>query len=494
VTELRVVILQTPAPDFMEQDASWAEWLRRLDDAVRDEPDLLVLPEASYPAWFLAAAAATTPSIPDATLIAALADRAVRHRVYIAAGLVLGRPHTPENAAVLISPDGIEVARASEISPAPWFRAGRGPSLATVAGLPVALVAGADLQDPRGAQAIADGGVSLVISTGAPRGAMRGGQPRGDAASFVVPARAAETGAWVISAGRVGVEAEAVSYVGGAGIASREGRWIVRAPADRPGVVLHTIEVAEDAAGVSRVPNDHASPFIAGGANTARLRAAALALDPNPSVVDLMESVRASVRAAAALGARLVVLPDLSGADPRAVTQAETLPLIEAVSAETRVVVVATLAERAHGMLHRTISVVEDGRTLDSHRQSALGTADLRAGFRAGTEAPPVVVTAGAGRIGLLAGDEGLVPAAAASLVRRGAQVIAWSTGQTVALEPIARTRAWEQRVGVVAAGSVAAGAFVVEAGGQLVAASSEGEAMLAQGLLDQSPTGPTRS
>lgn len=489
MTELRVVILQTPAPDFTEHDAAWAEWLRRLDDALRDEPDLVVLPEASYPAWFLAAAAATTPSIPDAGLIAALADRARRHGVYIAAGLVLGRPHTPENAAVLVSPDGIEVARASETSPAPWFHAGRGPAITTVAGLTVALVAGADLHDLRGAQAVADGGVSLVISTGAPRGAMRGGQPQGDAASFVIPARAAETGAWVVSAGRTGVEAEAVSYVGGAGIASPEGRWAVRAPADRPGIVLHTIEVAQDAAGGARVPSDLASPFIAGGGSAGRLRAAALALDPNPSVVDLMESVRASVRAAAALGARLVVLPDLSGADPRAVTQAETLPLIEAVSAETRIVVVATLAERAHGMLHRTISVVEDGRTLDSHRQAALGSADLRAGFQAGAEAPPVVSTVAAGRIGILAGDEGRAPSAAASLVRRGAQLIAWSTGETVALEPIARTRSWEQRVGVVAAGSVAAGAFIVEAGGQIVAATREGEAMLAQGLLDQAPS-----
>lgn len=489
MTELRIAVLQTPAPDFMEQDAAWAEWLRRLDDAIRDEPDLVVLPEASYPAWFLAAAAATSPSISDADLIAALAERARRYGVHIAAGLVLGRPYAPENAAVLLDRDGVEVARVSEMSPAPWFRAGRGPGIATLGGLPVALVAGSDLFDQRGAQAVADAGVSLVISTGAPRSALRGGHAHGDAASFLIPARAAETGAWVISAGRVGVEAEAVSYGGGAGIASPDGRWVVRAPADRPGVVLHMVDVPGEPGKAARVPGDHASPFVAGTATGARIRAAALALDPNPSVLDLMESVRASIRAASALGARLVVLPDLSGADPRAVTQAETLPLIEAVSAETRLVVVATLAERANGMLHRTISIVEDGRTLDSHRQAMLGAADLRAGFATGSEPPPVVATTAAGRIGLLSGEEGLAPSAAASLVRRGAQVIAWSAGAAPWLEPVARARAWEQRVGLVAAGSAGAGAFIVEPGGQIVGATRDGEAMLAQGLVD-SPTG----
>jgi predicted amidohydrolase len=202
-----------------------------------------------------------------------------------------------------------------------------------------------------------------------------------------------------------------------------------------------------------------------------------------------MESVRASIRAASALGARLVVLPDLSGADPRAVTQAETLPLIEAVSAETRLVVVATLAERANGMLHRTISIVEDGRTLDSHRQATLGAADLRAGFAVGGEPPPVVATLAAGRIGLLAGEEGLAPSAAASLVRRGAQMIAWSAGAAPWLEPVARARAWEQRAGLVAAGSAGAGAFIVEPGGQIIGATRDGEAMLAQGMVDR-PTG----
>ena len=61
MTTLRIAILQPAAPDFGRAESAWADLLARLDDAAQDEPDLIVLPEASYPAWFLGVAAATAP-------------------------------------------------------------------------------------------------------------------------------------------------------------------------------------------------------------------------------------------------------------------------------------------------------------------------------------------------------------------------------------------------------------------------------------------------
>ena len=56
MTLLRIAVLQAPAPDFGRAESAWADLLARIDDAAQDEPDLVVLPEASYPAWFLGAA------------------------------------------------------------------------------------------------------------------------------------------------------------------------------------------------------------------------------------------------------------------------------------------------------------------------------------------------------------------------------------------------------------------------------------------------------
>ncbi|MEX1022673.1 MAG: nitrilase-related carbon-nitrogen hydrolase, partial [Dehalococcoidia bacterium] len=183
---MRVAILQLPAPEVFvpdgAQDEAWAATLERVDDAARDEPDLVVLPEAAYPAWFLPDAAATPPERTDAEVLATLSERARRHHITLAAGVVLGRPDAPENAAVLFAPTGEEIARAGEALPAAWFRRGRGPVAVDLGGVAGALAAGADLLDPRWVEAMAEAGTRVVISTGAPRGWPRDGAVAGDVA------------------------------------------------------------------------------------------------------------------------------------------------------------------------------------------------------------------------------------------------------------------------------------------------------------------------
>lgn len=486
---LRIAILQAPAPDYGRAEAAWAELLARIDDAAQDEPDLIILPEASYPAWFLGAAASAAPSLADTHVVGQLAERARQHGVHIAAGLVLGRPGTPQNAAVLLPPDGVELARASESRPAPWYTPGRGPAAATIAGAPVALFAGADHLDPRWVEAIAEARTQLCIATGAARGwsTGTGSSVIGDPSAHVIPARSVETGAWFAVAGRAGVEADSVGYAGGAGVVSPQDGWVARGPEDRAGIVLHACELTPPQPGVSPthgVTTEASSPLHAEGALT---RVAALALDPSPSVVDLMESVRASVRAAATLGAQLIVLPDLTGADPRAVTRSEVLPLIEEVSGETHTLVVAAAAERSDGELYRSVSVVEDGHLLTTYRQTVLDAADTAAGFRPGSGAPALIRTGRAGILGLLAGREGLQPGAASRLRRGGAQLIVWCSGSADrAVTAMAQTRAWEQRLPVVAAGGAAAGACIAAEGGMLLASTRPGTPMLTHASVDR--------
>ena len=472
----RVAILQLAATPLASHEAALAEALRRIDDASRDEPDLIVLPEGTYPAHFLGDrdAVARTSWHADADVLRALSERARTHRCYVAAGLVLRHSSARLlNAAVLFAPDGVEVARAAEATPASWFMVGEGPVAANPRAIPAALVAGADLLDPRWGSPMAQAGTRLIISTGAPRGWTRGDRAA-TPADVVLPARAAETGAWIVSAGRAGHEDALETYTGGAGVITPDGEWAVRAPADRPGIVVHTLDI--DAAhprspeAPTTVPADTQETT-----SDARVRTAAVALDPMPSTVDLMEAVRSLVRAATAQGASVVVLPDLAGADPRAVSKTETLPLIEALAGQAGIAIVVALTERADGLTYKTVFAVEGGRTVGSHRASILSERERSAGFTPGDTLPPVVGSGGQ-RLGLMAGDEGLVPAIASSLRDRGATLLAWCAGhQDGPAEAVARTRAWEQRVPVVVAGSARTGGFVVASGGHLLGATPEG-------------------
>lgn len=485
---LTIAALQLRAFDLADHEQAWSELLRRIDDAAAEAPRLIVAPEGAYPACVLGSRAAyDAASIRgDAEIMATLGDRARRHGCYVAAGLVLRDAFgQPQNTAVLIAPGGAVVARAAESRPAAWCVPGNGPVSALIDGVRVALFAGRDAADAALVAAAAED-ARIVIDTGAAttwgRSLDRLPEPR---AHVLLAARAVERGAWGVAAGKVGVEAATRVYGGRAGIVSPTGVWVARAPGDRPGLVLHEVDL--DAA---------TGPWTVGGYAQATepaaepARIATVAVTPTPSVVDLMEAIRAVVRAAEAQGARFLVLPDLAGNDTRAVTSTESLPLLEALSAETQTLIAVALAERGvgDGSKHttKTMYLIDRGRTVAAHRQSTLSAAERDAGFAPG-DTPPPVVTTGLGAVGLLCGVEGLAPAIAAGLAERGATLIAWSAGDLgVPVETLARARAIEARRLVAAAGVAAplGGGSIVDGRGNVLATTVDGRAMAALATL----------
>lgn len=477
---LTIALLQLRAFDLADHDQAWAELLRRIDDAAAETPRLIVAPEASYPAAILGSreAYAAAPLRGDVEILATLGDRARRHACYLAVGLVLRDAFgAPQNAAVLIAPGGAVIARATESAPASWFVEGQGAVTTLIDDTRIALFAGADALAPSRVASAVEEGARVLVSTGAAttwgQALDRLPEPEGH---LLLAARAVESGTWAVTPSKVGIEAASRVYGGRAGVVSPGGIWVVRAPGDRPGIALYTLDL-EAASGPPVV-----APVGAPIAAPESVRLAVLAVAPTPSVVELMEGLRAVVRAASAQGARLFVLPDLAGAETRAITSTESLPLLEALSAETRTILAVALAERGSGETFKTVYLIDGGTTVAWHRQSVLRPEERAAGFTEGTSPPPVVVTA-AGGIGLLCGAEGLVPSFAAGLVERGASVIAWCAGDIgVAVQPLARTRAIEVHRTVVAAGVVGTngGGSIVDERGAILATTVDGQAMAA--------------
>ena len=480
---LTIAVLQLRAFDLADHEHAWNELLRRIDDAAAESPRLIVAPEASYPASMIGSAQAYADAAVrgDAEVLATLGDRARRHGCWIAVGLVLRDPFgTPQNAAVLIAPGGAVVARAIERAPASWFAPGGGPARAVVDDVPIALFAGSDALDA----ASAAEGARVLIATGAAStwGRALDRLPESPA-HVLLAARAVESGAWAVAPGKVGLEAGSRVHAGRAGIVGPDGVWVARAPSDRAGVALHTITAeALDAAPRPASPLAATGrPSIASRPGEAR-RAAVVATERTPSAVALMEALRARVRAAATQGAMLVVLPDLAGADTRAVTSAETLPLLEALSEETGTTLVVAMAERGEGTTHKTAYVIERGRRIIAHRQSHLSAEERAAGFEPGREPPPVIGTP-LGRLGLLCGVEALVPSLTYGLVERGATLIAWCAGDLdFAVEPLARARAIEAGRAVLVGGMATdrGGASIIDARGTVLATTLDGRPMTA--------------
>src|SRR5262249_27480260 len=144
---LTVALLQLRAFDLAQHREAWADLLQHVDEAAALAPhaDLIVLPEASYPAYFLHSRATYDGAgvLPDSEVLGVLAERAQRHGAWIAAGLVLhARPDDPtsplQNAAVLFGPDGRVAGRTAKSFlwhfDSTWFERGASYPVFEVAG------------------------------------------------------------------------------------------------------------------------------------------------------------------------------------------------------------------------------------------------------------------------------------------------------------------------------------------------------------------------
>ena len=499
---LRVALLQLEARDLGDHDRAWGELLRAIDEAARQEPELIVLPEASYPAYFLQSREAYEDAgvHPDEQVLTTLSRRAAQHGVHLAAGLVLRSEGGLQNACVLFDPDGREVGRYAKSFlwhfDRRWFEPGEHYPVfqldfpragETAAG--VLICSDSRLEEIPRAYAIE--GARLIIDptawVSAGRDPSRLSNPQ---IEFLMPARAVENGSWVICADKTGVEGDSIVYAGQSGVIAPNGQWMVRAPSSGAGVVMHELDL-DEATGppIARrpelysdlgTPTDQSNaaqlarePLIA---EDAAARVGAAAMDASPSAVALMEGARRLVRAASIQDASLVVLPDLAGADTHAVTERETLPLLEGLARERSTMIAVVLAERTASATFKTQYLIDPSGVIASHRQTHLSTRERQAGFTAGDGRPPVVDTI-IGQVGLLAGVEGLVPELAQSLKLRGSELIAWSAGDLVIegpsggstpLRTFARARALEHHCYVAAAGATDehGGGYVIAPGG----------------------------
>jgi predicted amidohydrolase len=505
---LRVALIQLEARDLAEHKRVWDELLRAIDDAASHEPQLIVLPEASYPAYFLQSLEAYEAADvrPDQEVLDTLGARAAQHRVHLAAGLVLHSPTGAlQNVCVLFDPTGREVGRYAKSFlwhfDRTWFEAGdhfpvfelQIPEVGEVrAG--VLICSDSRLEEIPRAYAVE--GARLIIDptawVSAGRDLTRLSNPQ---IEFLMPTRAIENGVWVICADKTGTEAHSIVYAGQSGVIDPTGVWAVRAPSNGSGVVVHDIDLdAAHGPPIERQPQlyrDLATPIEDSEAarlarepliaEDAAARVGGAALNALPSAVELIVSARQLVRAASAQDAALVVLPDLAGSDPRAVTERECLPLLEALAAQCSTMIAAVLAERTGSNTYKTQYLISPSGVIAAHRQTHLSERERQAGFSLGDQRAPVVETL-IGRVGLLSGVEGLVPELAQSLKLHGSELVAWSAGYIGApLRTIARARALEHHYYVVAGGdcSDSGGGYVIAPAGAVLTETLPGEAMV---------------
>lgn len=491
----RIAALQLRAFDIEDAAASLTHTLAQIDAAAATErPDIIALPEVTYPGYFMQRddlAAYGIPSTADAA--DAIAAAARRHRIYVAAGMALDAPGGGyTNAAVLFGRDGSVVGTYAKSFlwhfDKRWFVRGDAYPVFETDLARVGMLVCADGRLPEIARALALNGAQIVLDlTAWVSGARRPEGLETIQREYLMPVRAAENGVWVVAADKCGVEAESIVYAGRSCVIRPDGAYAAELGPQEEGALVFDVPVVDAAPPIGRRPELYAAlaeptealPVLASlgeplviADEDRRIAVAQLTLPPDAA--RFLSTARRWAERQALQDADVLVLP----ATPAALREGYDADLVHGSMME--------IAKRTGVMLAYTTWEANGGRSMhlvgrDGQRASHAQTHSAPdEGIDAGALGAAVspVVEAAVGRVGLMVGAEGFVPEVARSLMLRGAEVILWCADtSTMATGLFVRARAEENRLWVACAGApTATGAtMIVDPSGRVAAVALEG-------------------
>ncbi len=469
----KIACLQLQAFDLERAEDALAHAFAMIDAAGQERPDLMVLPECTYPAYYLKSVEAFKRANlrPYNEITRLFGERARQYKSYIVVGIArLANGGKLLNSAHLFSPEGKLIGTYSKSFlwhfDQHWFDPGTEfPTFALPFGSTGIFVC-ADGRMPEIARLLRVRGARLLIDSTA---WVTGGGDRATLSNpqfeYMIPTRAIENQAWVAVANKVGIEAESVLYCGRSCIVSPQGKVVVaatttgeefivaevdlevgeRVPVRRRPECYTMLGIPTDQLPVTRLATEPMMP--------SSTRVGVLQFKPHASADGYLQRVSKLTETLVRQDSELVVLP----AVPRTLDDAEAysvekmLAPLQALSRQLGCGMACPLiTHRNNGKRRRTVYLLSNGEVIGSWDQ-AHASEPARQDWEVDDDLH--VVNTPYGRIGVMQNEEGLLPEVARVLMLKGADLILWpATWSEFPLRTIARTRADENRVFVVLA------------------------------------------
>lgn len=474
MTEMRVACIQLEAHDLEMAERSLEQALSMIDRASQNDPGLIVLPECTYPAYYVRSLEAYEKAElrPYDEVLDLFGERARRHTVH----LVVGIARPPEsgrllNEACLFDPQGVLLGRFAKCFlwhfDQTWFDVGTEfPTFDLPFGR-TGLFVCADGRMPEVPRLLALDGARLMVDTTA---WVSGGGDRKTLSNaqyeYMIPTRAVENGTWVVVANKVGVEADTIVYCGRSCVVAPDGSIVAEASSDQAEVVVAEIDVdrAEGPAFNRRPELYHVlteplaelpavelleEPLVPTETVT---RVAALQLRPYSATSAFIERVSELVRTLAQQDAELILLPGI----PRGYEEREPYQVGQALepfcdlSEELGIGLAFPLMSAAEGEQTKALYLVDRGEVVGRYQKSHLA-GEEQGQLQPGSVLP--VFETRYGRIGMMLDEEGLITEVPRSLMLQGADLILWpARASNLPLRTIGRSRADENKVFVALA------------------------------------------
>lgn len=453
-----VALIQHEAYDTKSAADGLARVLDLIDQAAEARPGLVVLPECSYPGYYLGLDENPAKALSGwESALKRFIEKAKVHKVHLVAGIAELDGSNAYNSAYLIGPDGQIIGRYRKTFlwhfDSRWFTAGDEYRVFDTPLGKIGILICADGRLPEIARVLALKGAEIIVdptnwvATGAGLEALRNTQP-----DWIIPTRALENGVWFLCANKVGWEAESVVYCGQSLVASPDGTVQVRGSNGSPEIITATVDVDprdrqralalrkewfRDEYSLLHSPNERVPLASVVGTHLSPAKSfsylAIVQMDRDVSLQEFLLSGALLARRMAEQGAGLIVFPEL----PVTVMRGFGRPITEALL-PVSVAAGASIAVTTKSGLRPVTTILDPkGKT------TTLGAE--------GTSSQ--VVDLGGIKVGFLLGTQGFVPEEARLLFLKGADVIVWQTDSATGKEKqVAITRAIENRVFVALA------------------------------------------
>ena len=493
ISSLKVACLQVSAREYSARSENKENILRMIDRAAALNPQLMVLPECVYPAYYLSPLIVKNPlefqqSTED--LIAEIKERAKLYKCYLALGIAetVASKNILCNSALLISPEGQEVGRSRKSFlwhfDTHWFSSGtQYPVWETELGK-VGMFICADGRLPEIVRCLALQGANLLIDlTNLVTSGLEEESISNPQVEYMLPTRALENRVWIIAANKVGREAKTVWYCGKSAIFSPDGQIAKIASPYREEILYFEIPL-DQAIDIDKTVDQQINiiddrrpelytelvqptdslPFYSISYSIRGKNPDPQNLNPWAAVVQIAieegeadfkkygQKLEFFINHLAEQGANLIVFPESDFIFPE--KGEEIVRKIKQLTKDRDLLCAIPLVEKVGESYYKTTFLIEGSKVRGKYRKTHLERTENNL-FTPGNLGLPVFKTS-YGYIGVMMGYEGLFPEIARVLTLKGADMIIWPSKFSGDRQiNICRTRGAENKIFVVCANSI---------------------------------------
>ena len=454
VNKLKVACLQVSAREYEDRRENKENILRMIDKAADSHPQLMVLPECVYPAYYISPLIVKNSlEFQKSTLelIAEVKQRAKLYKCYIALGIVETDiiENILYNSALLINPKGQEISRFRKSFlwhfDSYWFCAGEQyPVIETEFGK-VGMFICADGRLPEIVRCLSLQGADILldltnwVTSGFKKETLTNPQ-----VEYMIPTRALENRVWIVAANKVGMEANTILYCGKSAVFTPDGEVAKIASSCQEEILFYEISLEEAMdktidhqinATDDRRPELYSE--LVQPTNTlpiySIMNKKTGPKNPNPltAVVQMefednfkkyLQKIEFFINNLLEQETNIIIFPECDFNFPE--NGEVIIHKVRQITKDRKTLCAITVVEKAAQSYYKTTFLIESGKLRGKYRKTHLEREEKNL-FAPGNLGLPVFKTS-YGYIGVMIGYEGIFPEIARTLTLKGSDTIVW--------------------------------------------------------------------